>query len=107
MTPLSGRSEYQRRKSCLEYRRRNKYKNIVALAALAHAAYYRVSDRPDFKTISRIIYEATATIASGNSWLEDMAKARLKSIRYHFLIFRYGKMAGRFLALLERLLKGE
>lgn len=81
-------------------------KNLTDLASLAHAAYHRVSPRPNLKEISCILNQAATILDNPESpRLQKTVESRIEAIRGHFFISRKNKIEGKILTLLKKLLK--
>ena len=70
-------------------------KNISDLAFLIHGVYNRVSSRPSFTKISRLLYKVADKISdtcnAERKILRDRAKKRLQSIRHSYFERKYSK----------------
>jgi glycosyltransferase involved in cell wall biosynthesis len=82
----------------------NQDKNITDLMALVHGASHRLSSKPSFRGMSRILYNASDKLSDSlnvqHNILRDRARLRLQSISLASPKYRYGKILG---GIMERI----
>ncbi len=88
-----------------ESRRGDEYKLARDLAALVHGAFYQVSPEARFKIISHLFFVVIENVRQrlnlDTSFAQELVDLRLRTIRYNYLICRFGGPLGKLIAVFD------
>ncbi len=83
--------------------------NIIDLVSFVHGASHRLSSKPHITEIMQVLNEAVNKLCDKAGpkciIIKNKALKRLYSIRHSYLEYRYGKIVGRLLMFLYKILK--